>query len=320
MGYVKKRPKEDTRSVFGRRVDQLCGLLLLWLASYLLLASLTGRPAASLLISVPLLGLEAVMLRKYFSVIYRKRQERQRYRQAGDKLLADVLKMDSRNEFKLFVRDILARLPGFQVVRIKKAKNKENGPEEQDIDLEFTYQDIPLAVTCMRPEKEQKITTSQIRSFAAVLHRQGYKNGLLVTTGDSLPSVVRVIRAYSRRGVHIRIVNRYGLINLALRAGVGADRAEEDAPVISPLPAGEKRAAVINVLWDTIFSYGKAKHYFLFGLLLYGGYILVRGTYFLSLFYLSFALLNILLGIACLYLGRSAGEADPLKKLHPGKR
>jgi len=320
VGYITREPKEDTRSVLGRRVDQLCGLFLIWLASFLLLVSLTGRLVIAFILSVPLLVLEAVVLQKILITIEQKRQQRRRFWLAGKKLFEDISKMDSLNEFKLFVRGIIAGLPGFQTVRFIMSKENESGSDVQCIDLEGVYQGIPVAILCARPERDKKITPFDIRSFASALSLGGYKNGLFVTTGEYGPGVARVIKEFSRKGINIKLINRYGLMNLALRTGFGVFNEEGTVPEISSLTAGERRAAVITAFWDSVFSYGKAKSYFLFGLLLYGGYVLMRGTTFLSLFYLSFALLNILMGTACLYFGRSVGEADPLKGLGPDKQ
>jgi len=320
MDYGRKEPKEDTRSVLGRRVDQLCGLLLIWLASFLLLTSLAGRLITAFLLSVPILVLEAVLLRKILNIIERKRQQRRRFWLAGNKFFEDISKMDPRNEFKLFVRKIIAGLPGFQAVSLKTSKKKKSGSGELGIDLECVYQGIPVAILCTRPDKDKKITSSDIRSFIAAMELEGYKNGLFVTTGECDPGVARVMTEFYRKGVNIKMINRYGLMKLALRAGLAAFQEEETVPKMSSLTAGERRAAIINVLWDSVISYGKAKSYFLFGLMLYGGYILMRGKPILSLFYLSFALLNILMGTACLYLGRSNWETDPLKGLGPDKR
>ncbi|MDD4768151.1 MAG: hypothetical protein PHF87_11350, partial [Desulfotomaculaceae bacterium] len=45
--YIQK-PKKDDRTVIGKSVDYIGGLLLIWLAGFLLLLNLTRKPVASL--------------------------------------------------------------------------------------------------------------------------------------------------------------------------------------------------------------------------------------------------------------------------------
>ncbi|OPX93280.1 MAG: hypothetical protein A4E53_00273 [Pelotomaculum sp. PtaB.Bin104] len=319
MLYAKKEPKEDTRSVLGRRFDQLCGLFLLWLASFLLLASTVERLLTALMFSIPLLVLEAVALRIFLNTIERKRQQRRRFWLAGKKLIEDISKVNSRNEFIHTVMELFARIPDFQTLSLNTSKKCDVNNEEQGIDLVGIYQGMPVAILCMRTEGDNRIKHSDIRSFAGALSLGGYKNGLFVTTGEYAPGLTRVVKEISRRGINIKLIDRLGLMNLALRTGLEALQEKDAKPGVS-FPAAEERRAIFILIWNSVFRFEKAKSYFLFGLILYGGHILMRGTTFLSLFYLSFALLNILMGTVCLYLGRNVMGTDPLKGFEPDKQ
>jgi hypothetical protein len=87
-----------------------------------------------------------------------------------------------------------------------------------------------------------------------------------------------------------------------------------------PRSAVKKPLTVLSALQDSAFSSRKkAKGYFWYGLLLLGGYFLLKSTSALSLVYLFFAVLNLLLGAGSLYFGRSVEELDPLEGFNPEK-
>jgi len=318
MVYKIKEPKKDTRSALGRRVDVLVGLFLIWLVSFMLLANLTGKLITALVSSIPLLAAEALVLQKFLNIRERRRQLQRRLWLAGQKLMEDISKMDPQKEFKNYVRDIIAGLPGFQGVKLKPAKEKGTAGEERGIDIRGFYKGVPVAIQCRRPEGDKKITPSDIRAFAGAMQVKGYKNGLFITSGEFGLGTARVVAELSRKGINIKPVNRYGLMELARRANSGAFQNGEPNSGGSSPAARERLSAAVTILRDSIFSSReKAKSYFLFGLLLYGGYLLLRNTTYLSMVYLFFATLNVLMGAACLYLGRGVEERDPLKGLGP---
>lgn len=320
LRFYLHQPKEDTRSVFGKRLDILGGLFLAWLAGFLLLANLTGRPMVALALSMPLLAAEILVLKKLWELRERRRRLQRRLWLAGQKFMEGILKMDPQKDFKPYVRDILAALPGFQEMKLNKEKKNGNAGIKQGIDLEGVYRGVPVAVCCRRQEGEQRIVPDDIRAFAETLHLAGYKNGLFITTGDFGPGVLPVVKRAARRGIKLKLVNRYRLMELARQAGSDAFRSEGADPGTSSRTAGEKRAAALTAFRDSVFgSRKKAKSYFFYGLLLYGGYSLLRGTTGLSLVYLFFAALNFLLGAGSLYYGKTLEEMDPLEGLGPEK-
>lgn len=317
LRYYLQKPREDTRSTFGKSLDIIGWLLLVWLVSFFLLAGLTGRPPAALALSIPLLAAEALLLKRMLARREQRRRMQRRLWLAGQKFMEDILKMDPQKEFKPYVRDILAGLPGFQELKLTAGKKNKSG-DKQGIDLEGKYKGVPVAVRCRRQEGDMKVTPDDIRAFAGALHLEGYKNGLFVTSGDFDTGVLPVVKEAARKGIKIKLVNRYRLMDLARQAGSAAFRGE-DASGTTSGTAGERRAA-LAVFRDAAFgSRKKAKSYFLYGLLLYGGYFLLKNTSGLSLVYLFFAVLNFVMGAGCLYFGKSLEEMDPLEGLGPEK-
>ncbi|MCL6635766.1 MAG: hypothetical protein K6T29_08385 [Peptococcaceae bacterium] len=105
-------------------------------------------------------------------------------------------------------------------------------------------------------------------------------------------------------------------MDLARRAGAGAFQGDGAVPGAPARTAGERWSAALVAFRDSAFgSRKKAKSYFWYGLLLYGGYILLKGDTALSLFYLFFAALNFLLGAGSLYFGKTPEDLDPLEEL-----
>ncbi|MCL6635767.1 MAG: restriction endonuclease [Peptococcaceae bacterium] len=194
-----RMPKEDSRSVLGKKVDTLAGLLLIWLVSFLLLFSLTGRPAAALALSLPVFAAAAVLQKKFRAQRERRRQLQQRFWLAGQKLMEDILKMDHQKEFLPYVRDILAGITGFQNVKPVLEKKHGKDLDPQGIDLEGTYKGVPVAVRCMRREGEQKIAPDDVRAFAGALRLLGVQNGLFVTSGEFDAGVSRVVKEAARK-------------------------------------------------------------------------------------------------------------------------
>ncbi|MDD3654933.1 MAG: restriction endonuclease [Desulfotomaculaceae bacterium] len=316
MAYTIKEPKEDTRSFLGRQVDRVGTLLLVWLITFLLIANLTENLTTALMFSIPLLVAEVLVLRKFWQIRLQKRQNRRRYWLAGQKIIRNLKNMHPESEFKPYVREIIASLPGFQNVVLNPVDGE--GSEEVKkwgIDLTGDYHGTPVAIQCKYPEGDKEITSADIRAFAGSLKLEGFKNGLLVTCGEFGPGAARVAVELSQKGINLKLINRFRLIELARRAGRDGVSSEQARHEVTS-DAGGNRARIITALKDTIFTNRtKAKSYFLYGLLLYGGYILMRGTSKLSLIYLAFAGLNLLLGACCLYLGRSIDDKDPLAGL-----
>ncbi|OPY58952.1 MAG: hypothetical protein A4E55_00558 [Pelotomaculum sp. PtaU1.Bin035] len=319
-GHIRE-PKEDTRSVLGRLIDKLGGFFLIWLVSFILLINLTGKLAIAWVLSVPPIVAGALVLKKFFGIREQKRKLQRQLWLANQKLMEDILKMDPKSEFKPYVRDILAELPGFHGLMFKSDWKNEKAGGEHGIDLEGFYKGVPVAVHCKRNEGDKKITPGDIRKFAGSLYLEDYENGLFITSGEFGPGVTRVVTEFSRKGTNIKLINRYGLLDLARRAGFNKHQGREVSPGRCLTTTGERRAAAIAALRDSAFSSKKnAKSYFGLGILLYAGYILLRGTTTFGLVYLSFAVLNIFMGAYCLHLGRRVGEVDPLEGLVPDRR
>ncbi len=313
LRYFLRKPREDSRTTFGKRIDTLGGLMLVWLASFILLANFTGRPAVALVLSVPLLAAEALLLKKIFALLELRKQEQRKFWTAGQKFMEGISKK-SQAEFLTYVREILAGLTGFQAASQTTAK-KAKTRNEQGADLELTYNGTPVVVRCSLLEADKKVASEEVRSFAGTLSLGNFKNGIYVTSSNFENGVLSVVRKASRRGIRIRLVNRYRLMDLARQAGCSAFREKEDSPAALSSGVGRKRLDSVMAFLDSAFgSRKKARNYFLYGLLLYGGYFLLKGSV-LSIVYLLFASLNFLMGAGSLYFGRSLEEMDPLEGL-----
>ncbi len=320
--YFLHKPKEDTRTILGRTVDIVGGLLLVWLASFFSLVNLTGRPATALVLSLPVLAAAAVLLKKISALREKRRKYQRNLWLAGQKFMEDILKMSPQKEFLPYVRDILAGLPGFQSVNLKADGKKGDQGDYQGIDLEAVYKGTPLAVHCTRREGGNRVAPEDIRAFAGALQLGGYKNGLFVTTGEFGAGVLPVIREFARRGINIKPVDRYRLMDLARQAGSAAFLGNPALPGTPLAAAGKRLRAVLETIITTLLesafsSRKKAKSYFLYGLLLYGGYSLLKDSTGLSLVYLFFAALNFLMAAGSIYFGKSLEEIDPLEGLDP---
>ncbi len=317
LRYYMQQPREDARSIWGKRLDIAGGLLLGWLLSFLMLVNLTGRPLTALALSLPLPAAGVLLAKKLFQAREQKNRLRRRLWLAGQKFMEDIVKLETRKEFVPCVRDILVALPGFQQVRVNKSKNKTGEGIEPGINLEGVYKGTLVAVCCKHQEGNREIGPGDVRAFAGTLHREGYHNGLLVTSGDFGAGVLAVVKGARRRGINIKLVNRYGLMDLARQAGAGAFGIEDASSGGDFWTGNEKRARTMATGFrDSAFaSRKKAKNYFLYGLLLYGGYILLKGHHVLGYLYLFFAVLNFFMSAGCFFFGRSLEETDLLEGL-----
>lgn len=315
MRYFLK-PKEDSRTSFGKRVDVLVGGFLIWLASFLLLSILTNRPAASLALSLPLLVIEVLVLKRYRTLREKRRRLEQRLYLAGQRFLDEVSKMDPQKEFCPYLRDLLAELPGFEEVRLTGEKDQRGGHKNQEIDLEGVYQGSRVAVRCVLQEGDKKVFPDVIRDFTRALQQGGYQHGLYITTGEFDTGVFSAVKEAARKGVQIKPVNKYRLMDLARRVGSGVFQEDGLAGGTKALTATGKRAAVLAALRDSAFgSRKRAKSYFLYGMLLLAGYLVLKSSTALSLVYLFFAVLNFGFGAYSLFFGRQLEEIDPLEGL-----
>lgn len=312
------KPREDPRTPFGKKVDVLVESFLVWLGSFLLLANLTNRPAASLALALPLMVVVVLGLKRYRILREERRRLEKRLYLAGQNFLGEVRKMDPQREFRPYLRDLLAGLPGFEEVILKGESGEKGGAEDPGIDLEGVYQGSRVAVRCVLQEDGTKVLPGEIRDFSRALQLGGYQNGLYVTTGEFEGSVIRVLREAARQGIRIKPVNRYRLMDLARRAGAGVFQKDGLAGGTRAGTEKDKRAAVLASLRDSAFgSRKKAKSYFMYGLLLLAGYIFLKGSTALSLIYLFFAVLNFGLSACSIFFGRQLEEIDPLEGFGP---
>ncbi|MFX4261056.1 restriction endonuclease [Pelotomaculum propionicicum] len=317
LRYFFQKPKEDARTLIGKSVDYIGGLLLVWLAGFLLLLNLTGKPAASLAISLLLLAADAAVLKK----VLRKRDKRRKIQQgfwlAGQRFMDDILRLPIR-EFKPYIRDMLNSLPGFQEVTLR-ADGKKQYKWDGLIDMKGIYKGVPLGVKCSRPDGDRKISSEEVRSFAGALQGEGLKNGIYITSGDFDAGVIQVTRESFRGGAKIMLVNRYGLVDLARQAGWGVFREDVDLSGVSPALKKRKQNSLDVFLESAFGNRKKAKSYFVYGLLLYGGYLILKDTTTFSLVYLLFTVINLLLGAGSLLFGKTLDQTDPLAGLGPEK-
>jgi len=315
LRYFFQKPKEDARSKIGKSVDYIGGLLLFWLAGFLLLLNLTGRPVYSLAISLLLLAAEAALLKNVLKKREKRRKIQQGFWLAGQRFMDDIHRLHPIREFKPYIRDMLNGLPGFQELTLRADIKKQHKWDEQ-IDMKGIYKGVPLGVKCSRPDGNIKVSPEEVRSFAGALHGEGLKNGLYITSGDFDAGVAQVTRESFRGGVKIMLVNRYGLVDLAKQAGCGVFR--EDLDLSGASSASKKRRQSIDVFLDSAFgTRKKAKSYFLYGLLLYGGYLILKDTTTFSLVYLLFTVINLLMGAGSLLFGKTLDQIDPLAGLGP---
>lgn len=311
LRYFLQKPKEDARTRIGKIVDITGGLLLVWLAGFLLLLNLTRKPAASFAFSLLLLAAAAVSFKKVSEKRDKRRKIQQGFWLAGQRFMDEVLRLNPQREYKPFIRDMLNRLSGFQELALRE-DGKKGLKWDDHIDMKGIYKGVPLGVKCLRPEGDKKITPEEIRSFYGALQKEGLKNGLCITSGEFGAGVIQAAREAARKGIKIMLVNRYGLIDLARQAGFGVFGEDVNA---SGLKFTLKNISEKNLelFLDSAFrTRKKAKSYFFYGLLLYGGYLLLKETTSFSLLYLFCAALNFLMGAGSLLFGKTLEQIDPL--------
>ena len=311
--YVK--PKEDTRSILGQRLDLLMVLLVSWLVHFFLLLNFTGQPVSAAIIALALVALEALLLKKKLQTIRSRRQLQKELYQAGQKFNEAILNMEPQ-QFILCVRDILSSFP--EVHLQADPATGVLAAQHRNLDLWGTYRKHPLGVWCLQRAKEN-VTPGEVRAFVQELDREGFKYGFLVTTGQFAPGVKRVLAEASRRGIIVKCLTRYGLAELARQAGYGAFKGASDDTVSLSGTVAPKPVTMLADFREVVFTRKKAKYYFLSGLFLLGCFFLFRSMSLLSLFYLAFAVLNLVLALGSLYWGKGVDEMALAEDYPPDK-
>jgi hypothetical protein len=308
------QPKEDTRSILGQRLDLFMVLLVSWLVIFFLLLNFTGLPVNAALIALALVALEALLLNKKLQAVKSKRQLQKELYQAGQKFNEAILNMEPQ-QFILCVRDILASFP-----EVHLQANPATGilAEHRNFDLLGTYREHPLGVWCLK-RAEENVTPGEVRDFVQELDKEGFKQGILVTTGQYAPGVKRVLVEAGRQGITVKCLTRYGLAELARQAGYGAFKGVINTPASLSGTVAPKQVITLADLREVVFTRKKAKYYFLSGLFLLGGYFLLKSMSLLGLFYLAFAVLNLALALGSLYWGKGVDEMAPLEDYCPEK-
>ena len=309
------QPKEDKRSTLGKRLDLLMVLLISWLVIFFLLLNFTGQPVNAALIALALVVLEALLLIKKLKAIRSKRQLQKELYLAGQKFNEAILNMEPQ-QFILCVRDILSSFP--EVHLQASPATGVLAVEQRNFDLVGPYREQPLGVRCLQRVKE-KVTPAEVRAFVQELDKEGFKHGILVTTGQFAPGVKRVLGEAGRQGIIVTCLTRYGLAELARQVGYGAFKGTTRAPASLSGNVAQKPVIMLADLREVVFTRKKAKYYFLSGLFLLGCYFLLRSMSLLGLFYLAFAVLNLALALGSLYWGKGVDEMAPVEDYYPDK-
>ena len=166
--------------------------------------------------------------------------------------------MDPQREFCPYLRDLLAAL-GFEEVRLT------GGQGSQGVDLEGVYQGSRVAVRCVLQEGDKKVLPDEIREFTRALQQGGYQHGLYITNGEFETGVISAVREAERKGVQVKPVNKYRLMELARLAGRVF---RKTACRGRSLAVSGKRAAILTALRDSAFGSRKRARAILYGLLL----------------------------------------------------
>lgn len=310
-----RQPKEDKRGAVAKFIDFYGGLLVLGLITAFVILRLVGSP---LLAVFPIMA--AVGLEVWLAVFLRRRREARRIMHkrlwlAGRECMSAILKVQHGRKFNEFIRNVLAKQPGFEKMHVSKAVDEDESGGS-GIDVRGFYMGQPVAVRCIRLEEtDKKLGREAVKEFVGSMAVENIKNGILVTTGRFSRQTYEMVEELKGK-YELVLINGIGLIELARRAGIDAFPSEE---VVDRL-LREEREKLNTGGKLTIKSFyndrRKAGLYFSAAFLL-GLVVIMQPWTFLSIVYLSFAALNVALGILGIIFDRAKEDAEPLAGFKP---
>jgi len=309
-----RRPKEDRRGGLAKLIDFCLGMLVLGTITALVIIRLVGDPVLAAFPTAVVLGLEvwlAVFLRR------RKRAREIMHKRlwlSGKECMNAILKIEQGRKFKEFIRDVLAKQPGFEKLRLVTAAESESA--DSGIDMRGLYMGQSVAVRCIRLEElDKKLGSEVVKEFVGSMAVENIKNGVLVTTGGFSRQSYETVEGLKGK-YEVVLINGLGLIELVRRAGVDAFPSED---VVDRLLREEKEKENAGGKLNVKSFYNdrrKATLYFSAAFLL-GLVVLMQPWTFLSFVYLGFAALNIILGILSIIFDRVKEDAEPLAGFKP---
>jgi len=310
-----RQPKEDKRGSLAKFIDFYGGLLVLALITAFVVIRLVGNLLLAVFPVMLVVGLEV-----WLAMYLRRRREARKVMHkrlwlAGKECMDAVMKIEHGRKFNEFIRDVLAKQPGFEKLHVTEA----SGDDESDgsgIDIRGLYMGQPVAVRCIRfEETDKKIGREAVKEFVGSMAVDNIKNGILVTTGGFSRQTYEIVEELKGK-YELRLVNGLGLIELARRAGVDAFPSEE---IVDRLLREEREKKNVGGKFSLRFFYNdrrKAVLYFSAAFLL-GIVVLMQPRTFFSVVYLGFAVLNVIFGVLSIIFDRVKEDAEPLADFKP---
>ncbi|GAW90931.1 restriction endonuclease [Calderihabitans maritimus] len=200
--------RKDPRSKLARWVDIYLGGVLLWILSFLVLRARTGDGFWALLLS------SGLVVAAYWIVRHREKKRKElrerNYRLwiAGKKCIENMRLLE-RGLFCHLVGDILRNLDGFEKIQPAQGTG---------LDLTGYYRGVPVAVWCANlRDEEEMVSSTELRNFVGAMAVEGYRNGILVTTGGFSPEVYKTVKKIRNR-YRITLVDQNKLVEWAATA------------------------------------------------------------------------------------------------------
>ncbi|OAT85513.1 restriction endonuclease [Desulfotomaculum copahuensis] len=289
--YVK--PRADQRNIMARRLDFYGTLLLLWLILLVFLAAI--RPLPTALAAASAISLFAGWLA---GKMQKKRLLLERHYQqvwtAASRFREKLKQAGSREELAALVFPLLKTLPRFEEVTDKKKGAASPFSRAR-------YLGIPVSVHYL-PAGETPAGSAAVQSLLATLPAGKTNNAIFAAAGEFTPDAVRLVNSVKSR-FNIALLDERQLVALAGRARQLEGRAKAETQVATP--DGTEYTGQAFAGWKQVFFRPRKSRGYLFtGALLLAAYAwLARFTPYAGL-YLAFGLVNLVLAVACLAVGR----------------
>ncbi|MFZ5590201.1 MAG: hypothetical protein ACOY81_00050 [Bacillota bacterium] len=318
---VGRRPGDDRRSVVARQVDNLIGLLFLWLALYLALSWYFGQQKFFWPIFIAMAALSSGVVRKWRLGQKELVRQRKRAWQAAQDFRQELGRAVSSGEMAGVVRRLLLALPGAQEAE-EFALPEQRVPTGQEQSLpgdlalfRVNMNGQTVLVGCVIPDQSQpdnsfsaavpELTARQAQECLKTLHKAGYPKVVLAVAGRVSEEALLVGRRWRRRlGIYwLDLEQMARLAGWLSLSGSGSNKecapAVANSDLISGPPCGRRSAFYL-------FSWQRGKGFLRVALWLILFAILVGADW--RNLYLGASLFNAFLACYSYYLHKTAGQ------------
>ncbi|HHU63705.1 MAG TPA: restriction endonuclease [Clostridiales bacterium] len=221
----------DTRTPLGRIIDTLAGSILFIVIFYMLFFNITNNSTWSLVLTVILLALFLLLLKKIRLHKYNKIRSRKNKELAYEYVHKKMMELNHR-EFVSYIEDALAKI--YPHLCLDGGDGKQ--PAQDGI---YRLGQAKVLIRYKQDKSEKQVGIDEITSFCNAMKELSISKGCIITTSSFDKSCVDFIKSITN--LKICLMEKEQLLKLIERAGLLPDEKFIENLIIKQIKEEEKK-------------------------------------------------------------------------------